>query len=98
MKRNDDCIKAVLNYVIENVDVVFDTSHAGYNGVSILSVIKSLSENNQYTEAEVLHSCLYAYNCGLILTDKRLELKNISPSLTEILDISPAGYKFIEEN
>lgn len=98
MKVNNECIKAVLNHVIENSEVVFDTSKAGYNGVSILSVIKALSENEKYSESVVLHSCLYAYNFGLIITDKRIELKNLTPSLIDILDVTPSGYKFLEEN
>ncbi len=98
MKVNNDCIKSVLNYVIDNVNVVFDTSKAGYNGVSILSVIKALSENEKYSESVVLHSCLYAYNFGLIITDKRIELKSLTPSLIDILDVTPSGYKFLEEN
>ncbi len=98
MKVNNDCIKSVLNYVIDNVNVVFDISKAGYNGVSILSVIKALSENEKYSESVVLHSCLYAYNFGLIITDKRIELKSLTPSLIDILDVTPSGYKFLEEN
>lgn len=98
MRINNNCIKDVLNYVIDNVIVKFDTTKAGYDGVSVLSVIKSLSEEGKYTEAEVLHACLYAYNCGLILTDRRMELTNLTPSITDILDVSPSGYKFIEEN
>lgn len=98
MKVNNECIKAVLNHVIETSEVVFDTSKAGYNGVSILSVIKSLSENEKYSKSVVLHSCLYAYNFNLIITDKRIELKNLIPSLIDILDVTPSGYKFLEEN
>lgn len=98
MKINNECIKAVLNFVIDNVNVVFNASKAGYNGVSILSVIKALSENEKYSESVVLHSCLYAYNFGLIITDKRIELKSLTPSLIDILDVTPSGYKFLEKN
>lgn len=98
MRVNKDCIKDVLNYVIENVNVVFDTSKAGYNGVSILSVIRALSDNDKYSESIVLHSCLYAYNCGFIMIDKRIDLNNLTPSLIDILDVTPAGYKFLEED
>lgn len=98
MKVNNECIKAVLNHVIENATVVFDSSKAGYKGISILSVIKALSEDKKYSESVVLHSCLYAYNFGLIITDKRIELKNLTPSLVDILDVTPTGYKFLEDD
>lgn len=98
MRVNNNCIRDVINYVIDNAVVIFDTTRAGYEGISLLSVIKALSQDDKYAEAEVLHACLYAYNYGLLLTDKRIELKNLTPSLIDILDVSPAGYKFIEEN
>lgn len=98
MKVNNECIKAVLNHVIENSGIEFDTSKAGYKGLSILSVIKDLSANNKYSEQVVLHSCLYAYNFGLLITDKRVELTNLTPALVSILDVTPSGYKFLEEN
>lgn len=98
MKVNNECIKSVLNYVIENSEVVFDTSKAGYNGVSLLSVIKTLSENEKYSKSVVLHSCLYAYNFGLIITNKRIEFTDLMPSLISILDVTPSGYKFLEES
>lgn len=98
MKRNNDCIKAVLNHVIENVNVVFDTSHVGYDGISLLSVINNLSEDGTYKAEEVLHSCMYASFLGLIWADKRIEPKNIIASTIDILDVTPAGYEFLEQN
>lgn len=101
MKVNNECIKAVLNHVIEKSEVVFDTSKAGYNGVSLLAVIKALSENKEYSESIILHSFLYAYNLGFLITAKRIdlkELKSLTPSLIDILDVTPSGYKFLEEN
>lgn len=98
MKVNNECIKAVLNHVIDKSEVEFDTSKAGYKGLSILSVVQEISSNNTYSESVVLHSCLYAYSLGLLITDKRIELKNLTPALVSILDVTPSGYKFLEEN
>mgnify|MGYP001049336610 CR=1 FL=1 len=98
MKINNECIKEVLNYVIEKSEVVFNTTSSGYKGVSILSVIKELAEDSKYSESVVLHSCLYAYNFSLIITDKRIDLKNLIPAMIDILDVTPSGYKFLEEN
>lgn len=98
MKVNNECIKAVLNHVIENSEIEFDTSKAGYKGLSILSVIQKISEDNKYSESAVLHACLYSYILGFIITDKKVELKNLTPALVSILDVTPSGYKFLEEN
>lgn len=98
MKINNKCIKEVLNYVIEKSEVIFDVSNSKYKGVSILSVIKELSESGKYPESVVLHSCLYAYNFNLVITNKRIDYTNLIPAAIDILDVTPSGYKFLEDN
>lgn len=98
MRLSNECMKAVLNYVIDNVNVVFDTSNAGYKGVSISSVVEALSGDGKFSESSVLHSCLYAYNLGFIITEQKVNLTSMSPILIKILDVTPSGYKFLEGN
>lgn len=97
MKVNNECIKAVLNYVIDNVKVVFDTSGAGYEPISTLSIIQALSKNEKFTQEEIFHSCIYASKCGYLETDKRYATKNNIPSLIDLVDVTPSGYEFLEK-
>lgn len=41
---------------------------------------------------------MYASFLGLIWADKRIEPKNIIASTIDILDVTPAGYEFLEQN
>lgn len=98
MRVNNNCIKDVLNYIINTVTVNFSTANSEYVGISLLSIIKSLSEEKQYSEAEVLHSYIYAQNCGYIWASKRIEFKQIIPAKIDVYDVTPSGYAFIESN
>ena len=98
MKVNNECIKAVLNYVIDNSVVEFD-EHIGYKGLSLLSIINDVSNNGTYSKEQVLHSCIYAYKCQYIDANREMgDCSNIVTARVKIYDVTPYGYKFLGEN
>ncbi|WP_024348480.1 hypothetical protein [Lacrimispora indolis] len=95
MKINNDCIRVVLNYIIENVEITVDRDNkADIKGISMLSVMNNLSTT--YQKEEVVHAILYASKYGLIDMQHIKDNSNINLSTNHIYDVTPMGYKFLE--
>lgn len=72
MKLNKDCVKDVLNYIIKNAIVEFTESNVGYKGLSLLSVLDGVSNENNYDKEVVLHSVIFANKHNLIDTNRQM--------------------------
>lgn len=97
MRVNNECIKAVLNYVIKKSTIVFDISNSGYQKISFLSIVEDLSSETNYTKEEIIHSCVYALLCNYFITLSHPDLVKFTPAQTVILDVSLTGYQFLEQ-
>lgn len=96
MKVNNECIKAVLNYVIENTDIIDGDTKCSIKQTNLYEVIKGLEEN--YERKLIIHSTFYASKCGYLEMEPIRETRNIVYSNCNINDVTPIGYKFLEEN
>lgn len=98
MKLNKDCVKDVLNYIIKNATVEFTESNVGYKGLSLLSVLDGVSNENGYDKEVVLHSVIFANKYNLIDTNRQMgDGSKIVTSRVEIYDVTPYGYNFLKD-
>lgn len=98
MKLNKDCVKDVLNYIIKNATVEFTESNVGYKGLSLLSILDGVSNENAYDKEVVLHSVIFANKYNLIDTNRQMgDGSKIVTSRVEIYDVTPYGYNFLED-
>lgn len=96
MKIDNECIKAVLNFVIENTDINDEDTKCSIEQTNLYKIIKGLE--NTYDRKVIIHSTFYASKCGYIEAQPLRETRNIVYSTYNINDVTPMGYKFLEEN
>ena len=96
MKVNNECIKAVLNYVIENTGINDGDTKCSIEQTNLYKVIKGLEGN--YDRKVIIHSTFYACKCGYLEMNPIREVTNIVYSNCNISDVSPIGYKFLADN
>lgn len=97
MTLNKQCIKDILHYVIDNSEIDYNEVKAGYKSISLPSIVKALSKDEKYSEEVILHSFLYALRIGMFFSDSRLDFKGFTLVAVLVQDVSPIGYKFLED-
>ena len=96
MRVNNECIKAVLNFVIDNTSITCENTKCYIIQTDLYKVIENLEE--KYDKATIVHSVIYASKCGYLDMKPIRETNNIMYSTCDIADVTPIGYKFLEEN
>lgn len=96
MKLNKDCIKAVLNFVIDNTGINYENTKCSIKQTDLYQLIQNLS--NEFDKEVVIHSTIYASKCGYLDMKPIRETNNIIYAKCDIVDVTPLGYKFLEEN
>ena len=96
MRVNNECIKSVLNFIIENTDINDGDTKCSIEQTNLYQIIKGL-ENN-YERKTIIHSVFYASKYGYIEMQPLREFRNIVYSTCYINDVTPNRYRFLEEN
>lgn len=95
MRINNDCIKAILNFVIENTGIDCDDTKFSIKQTNLNQIVKTLNED--FDQKVIIHSTIYANKCGYLDMKPIKEISNIIYTSCDIADITPLGYKFLED-
>ncbi len=95
MQINKNCIKDVLNHVANTSGINAEDTCFDFKPTNLMQVIKALEE--KYSKDVIIHSTFYASKCGYIDMKAPRETKNVLYIHCDIFDVTPTGYKFLEE-
>ena len=95
MRVNNDCIKAILNFVIENTGINDEGDKCSVKQTNLYQIIQALQ--NDFEKEVIAHSTLYAQKCGYIDMTPIRDINNISYALCKISDVTPIGYEYLEK-
>ena len=95
MKVNNECIKAVLNYVIDNTGIIDEGDRCSVKQTNLYQIIQALQ--NDFKKEVIAHSTLYAHKCGYLDMLPIRDMNNISYALCKINDVTPVGYAYLEK-
>lgn len=94
MKINNNCLKVVLNYCIDNTDYEEDDEGKWSTKCIGLNTLYGAEELNPYSKKDIMRSVYLLHKCGYIV------VRNIDPPCESyynsclIEDVTMAGYKF----
>lgn len=95
MRVNKDCIKAVLNFVIENTGINCENEKCSIKQTDLYQLIDKLG--NEFSKEVIIHSTIYASKCGYLDMKPIRDIHNIIYATCDIADVTPMGYKFLED-
>lgn len=95
MQIDKNCIKDVLHHVANTSGINAEDTCFDFMPTNLMQVIKSLQD--KYSKDVIIHSTFYASKCGYIDMKALREIKNVLYIHCEIFDVTPSGYKFLEE-
>lgn len=96
MRVNKECIKDVLNFVIENTGIEYEDTKCHIKQTNLYQLIEKLK--NDYEKEVIVHSTIYASKCGYLDMKPIRETSNIIYVKCDIADVTPTGYQFLENN
>lgn len=94
MKMNEDCLRDVLEFLVENLTLKIKDNKGGFNSVSLLSIMKTF--DNKYTKEDIWYSI---YNLS---QDRFIETNDICKqslngfAFVEIYNVTHRGHQFFE--
>lgn len=94
MKINEECIRDILKYLIENLTIQIDKTRGGFNNLSLLSIMKEFE--NQYSREDIWYSI---YNLS---QDRFIETNDIRKqslngfAYVEVYNVTHRGHQFYE--
>lgn len=75
MKINEECIRDVLSYLIDNLTIQISNNRGDFNSISILSLMKNFEE--KYSKEDIWYSIYNLSQDGFIETnDVRKQSRN----------------------
>lgn len=95
MRVNNECIKAVLNFVIDNTGVNDEGQKCSLKQTDLYQIIQKLQSDFQ--KEVIVHSTIYAAKCGYLDMKPIRDIHNITYAMCDISDVTPAGYDFLEK-
>lgn len=94
MRPNQECMKDILQYVAEHVNVKFELNHSiSIHSTSIPSVVKALS--NKYSAEEIAYNILQCNIYHFIDSNIPVHQRSIKTDHMDIYDITLAGESFL---
>lgn len=94
MELNKECIKAVLDFVIQNTGIECEDTKCSIKQTNLYQLIENLK--NSYEKEVIIHSTIYACKCGYLDMKPIREVNNIIYANCNIADVTPTGYQFLE--
>lgn len=94
MRVNNECIKAILNFVIDNTSITCENTKCYILQTDLYKIIEGLKE--KYEKETIVHSVIYASKCGYLDMKPIREHSNIVYANCDIADVTPLGYQFLE--
>lgn len=97
MQINEECIRDILKYLIENLDINVENSNEfNYTNITVLELINSPALSGKYLEKDIIYSINILSQCGFIEGKKLQDKVNVFCSLQEIRNVTYIGQRFYE--
>lgn len=100
MNLNIDCIRDVLIYCADNIDVKLNQKITGgvkwdIKDVTLNNLYQS-ELNKKYEEKEIMYAVAKLFECGFIIITHRLPPESIYIESCNIVDVTFRGHQFLE--
>lgn len=97
MQINEECIRDILKYLIENLDISVEYSNKfSYTNITVLELINSPVLSEKYLEKDIIYSINILSQCGFIEGEKLQDKANVFCSFQEIRNVTYIGQRFYE--
>ena len=95
MKLNNDCMKAVLNYIVDHSGFDFDGSRIHQKKINSCEMVEFLQKDNHFDKETIVYAIVYAYKHKYIEVISMPQLDNFMISSFTIVDVTPLGYNYM---
>ena len=97
MQINEECIRDILKYLIENLDISVEIDNKfNYHNISVLELINSPVLSEKYLEKDIIYSINILSQCGFIEGENLQKKVNVFCSMQEIHNVTYIGQRFYE--
>ena len=94
MKMNEDCIRDILKYLVENLSIKIENNKGGFNDITMLGIIKEF--DNKYTKEDIWYSVYNLSQDRFIDTNDIRKQSMVGFALVEIYNVTHRGHQFYE--
>lgn len=94
MKMNEDCIRDILKYLVENLSIKIENNKGGFNDITMLGVIKEF--DNKYTKEDIWYSVYNLSQDRFIDTNDIRKQSMVGFAFVEIYNVTHRGHQFYE--
>ena len=97
MQINEECIRDILKYLIENLDISVEyRNEFNYTNITVLELINSPALSGKYLEKDIIYSVNILSQCRFIEGEKLQDKENEYCSKQVIKNVTYAGQRFYE--
>ncbi len=94
MKLNEDCIRDVLAYLVENLSIKINGNKGGFNKISLLNVMEHF--NDIYSREDIWYS-VYNLYCDRFIESDDVQKQSLSGfAFVEIYNVTHRGHQLCE--
>ena len=94
MKMNEDCIRDILQYLVENLTIKIDKTKGGFNSITMLTVMKEFDQ--KYTREDIWYSVYNLSQDRFIDTNDVRKLSQTGFAYVDIYNVTHRGHQFYE--
>lgn len=95
MNLNIDCIRDVLIYCADKIDVEKELDGSWNVRYEDLHSLYQSELKNKYEEKEIMYAVSKLYECGFIIIQNRIPPKSIYMEFCSIIDVTYQGHQFL---
>lgn len=94
MKMNEECIRDILHYLVENLTIKIENNKGGFNDITMLGIIKEF--DNKYTKEDIWYSVYNLSQDRFIDTNDIRKQSMVGFAFVEIYNVTHRGHQFYE--
>lgn len=94
MKMNEECIRDILKYLVENLSIKIENNKGGFNDITMLGIIKEF--DNKYTKEDIWYSVYNLSQDRFIDTNDIRKQSMVGFAFVEIYNVTHRGHQFYE--
>lgn len=96
MKMNEDCIRDILKFLVENLTITIDDKQhkGGFNDISMLSIMKEFKD--KYTSEDIWYSVYNLSQDRFIESNDIRKQSIVGFAFVEIYNVTHKGHQFYE--
>lgn len=94
MKMNEDCIRDILKYLVENLTIKIDHNKGGFNDMSMLAIMKEFE--TKYSREDIWYSVYNLSQDRFIDTNDVRKQSMVGFAFVEIYNVTHRGHQFYE--